>query len=402
MSGSKPGPFLGVVRGLWALALGLALSVSPAVADDSRNDSDTSKVEEQVDHLAIAARLIRDGHNDRAETVLRQVDLKQPGVALDRYYTLLGLAQLELKQHGPAASSLKQAIANGQTDPVVHSYLAQALFGLKRYDGVVFAFEKAGAAGRSAAGLFLMLARSHWELRHRAEAIATLQSGMAAFPDAMELDRARLTYLIELGLFQEVARVGSAYLSRPEATADDYAVVAEGLRRSKQLEQAKEVLEAARLRFPEHQRLTVLLAHTYLDSGNPLIAAMLFEDASRFDPKLALEAAELYLKAGRVQRSLSLNARVLDQKAKMKQRLSILLELERYEEIAAMDSRLSRLNLLSDQNIRYALAYAQFKTGQYDAAEAQIKQLTDSRLFEQALELRRAMQTCREAGWQCN
>ena len=389
------------VRRLLVLsALGAMFSVAPTWAGEASN-SEAAPVE-QVDHLAIAARLIRDGHHDRAETVLEQVDIEQPALALERYYTLLGLVKLELGRHEQAIMNLKKAIARGQTDPVVHSYMAQAFYGLERYDGVIYSLKHAGQAGRAAPGLFLMLARSHWELRHPAEAIVALQAGKEAFPDAVELDRAQLGYLIEMGLFQEVARLGSTYLSRAEASADDFAVVAEGLRRSKQLEQAKEVLESARLRFPDHHRLTVLLAHTYMDSGHPLVAAMLFEDAARFDPKLSLEAAELYLEAGRVERAVSLNARVGDQKAKIKQRMSILLKLERYEEIAAMQARLSRLGLLDDQSIRYALAYAHFKSGQFDAAETQLKHLTDPRLFEQALELRRAMHKCREAGWLCN
>lgn len=388
--------------GVLLLALiGIALQVEPTLADGKEGKGDAS-VKDEVDHLAIAARLIRDGHHDRAETVLRKVDPKKAGLDMAKYHTLLGLAQLELKQYGPAATSLKEAIDNGQSDPVVYSYLAQAHFGLERYDGVIFALDKAGEAGRKAPGLFMMRARSHWEIGQPKQAVDALVAGKAAFPDAVDLDRARLSFLIELGLFQEVASVGAAYLSRPDATADDYSVVAEGLRRSKQLGQAKELLEAARLRFPDNHRLTVLLAHTYLDSEQPLVAAMLFEDAARFDPALALEAAELYLKAGRVQRAMTLNARVGDQKAKIKQRLSILLELERYEEVAAMEARAGRLGLLSDQNIRYALAYSHFKTAQYDRAEAQLKYINDPKLFEQAMGLRRAMQNCREAGWRCN
>ncbi len=368
-------------------------------ADDAKGRE--RAVEEEIDHLAIAATLIRDGNHERAEGVLRQVSVEQPGLNLPRYYTLLGLAQLEQGHHVPASQSLRMAIAKGQTDPVVHSYLAQTLFALKRWDGVVDALRKAGEAGRRAPALFLMRARAHWELRERGLAVAVLSEGEAAFPGNPELERAKLTYLIELGLFQEVARLGTTYLRRSAATAEDCAVVAEGLRRSKQLDQATQMLEAARLRFPGETKLTVLLAHTYLDGGRPLAAAMLLEDASRTDSSLTLDAAELYQRAGRTHQALALNARVADQKAKIKQRLSILIEQERYEEVAAMESRLARLGLLADQNIRYALAYACFKTGQLDAAEAQLRHLTDAKLFQQALELRRAMQACREAGWEC-
>ncbi len=386
------------------MAAAVALAVSATRAGDDDQDADVAgeagEAAEEVDHLAIAARLIRDGHHARAETVLRQVDLKQPGLALDRHYTLLGLAQLQLGRHAEAVMSLKKAVKHGQTEPVVHSYMAQAFFGLERYHGVLFELAKAGDAGRSAPGLFSMRARSHWELGQRAPALAALEQGLAAFPDREQLERARLTYLIELGLFQEVSRVGATFLNREGATADDYAMVAEGLRRSKQLDQAKDVLEGARLRFPDRPRLTVLLAHTYRDSGNPLVAAMLFEDAVRFDRDHALAAAELYLKAGRVSRAISLNARVTDQRKKMKQRLKILLEIERFAEIAAMEAKLARIGLLSDEDIRYALAYAHFETGQFDEAEAHLKRLSDPKLFEKALHLRRAMQRCRDAEWQ--
>ncbi len=379
---------------------GVAWFVAPgaSMADDAKGRAPAA---EEIDHLAIAATLIRDGNHERAEGVLRQVSIGQPGLNLPRYYTLLGLAQLEQGHHVPASESLRTAIAKGQTDPVVYSYLAQSLYALKRWDGVVDALRKAGEAGRRAPALFLMRARAHWEMRERSRAVAVLSDGAAAFPGNAEIERAKLTYLIDLGLFQEVARLGTTYLGRPAATAEDCAVVAEGLRRSKQLEQATQVLEAARLRFPGETKLTVLLAHTYLDLGRPLAAAMLLEEASRKDSSLTLDAAELYQRAGRTHQALALNARVVDQKAKIKQRLSILIGQERYEEVASLEGRLSRLGLLADQNVRYALAYACFKTGQLDAAEAQLKHLTDAKLFQQALELRRAMQACRDAGWEC-
>ena len=63
--------------------------------------------------------------------------------------------------------------------------------------------------------------------------------------------------------------------------------------------------------------------------------------------------------------------------------------------------KLSRLGLLSDENIRYALAYAYYKTGRFERAEEQLKPIQDPQLFESALQLRKAMAACREAGWEC-
>jgi tetratricopeptide (TPR) repeat protein len=182
---------------------------------------------------------------------------------------------------------------------------------------------------------------------------------------------------------------------------DDFVTVAEGLRKSKQLGEARLVMERAHLRFPDSEIAAVQLANIYNDLGQPLSAAMLYERASQLTPKYGFEAAELYKNAGRTGRALALNARVLDAKKKLKQRLAILLEMERFEMVAGMEPSLSRAGLLKDESIRYALAYGYYKNGDFHSAEEHLKQLSDSALFEKANALRKAMATCREAGWTC-
>lgn len=381
-----------------AVVLAAGFGSGPAEAGEKKRP----KREEEVDHVSLAAKLIKDGLFDRAQMILDQADPEEPGLDLPRYHTLKGLVALEQKRFEAARQSLDAGIAAGQRQPAVFLYLAKANFGMKDFPKVLEALDEAGESGRELAGTYLMRAQSHWELGDPAKAITALEGGEGAFPDEPELTRLKLFYLIELGLFQEVVRVGETYLSRMAATAEDYAAVGEGLRRSKQLTKAQEVLESARIRFPQDERILVLLAHAYLDEDRPFIAAMLFEDASRLDPKYALEAAELYLRAERYERALTLNARVVDQAAKIKQRLSILLKLERHETVATMAPRLARLGLLDDENIRYALAYGFFKIGDFQQAEEHLRQLRDPRLFDSAMQLRRAMETCMQAGWACN
>jgi hypothetical protein len=66
-----------------------------------------------------------------------------------------------------------------------------------------------------------------------------------------------------------------------------------------------------------------------------------------------------------------------------------------------MERDLTRLGLLDDEDIRYALAYAYFKTGDFEATERQLQQLTRPDLFRKAAELRSAIQDCAEDTWQC-
>ena len=123
--------------------------------------------------------------------------------------------------------------------------------------------------------------------------------------------------------------------------------------------------------------------------------------AARTEPELLADAAELYRRAGWLIQALTLNGQVIDQPKKLKQRLAIFLELERFDQAAAMREDLLRVGLLADEDIRYALAYALFKTGRYDEAEAELQQLTRSDLFRRAIELRRAMEQCAENPWRC-
>ena len=96
-----------------------------------------------------------------------------------------------------------------------------------------------------------------------------------------------------------------------------------------------------------------------------------------------------------------LNGQISDQQVKFRQRLALLLELQRYEQAASMEQDLRRTGLIDDEDIRYALAYAVFKAGDFDQAEAHLQVLTRPDLFRKAAELRRAIQDCSEDQWKC-
>jgi thioredoxin-like negative regulator of GroEL len=109
----------------------------------------------------------------------------------------------------------------------------------------------------------------------------------------------------------------------------------------------------------------------------------------------------LYRRAGRPYRALMLNGQITDQQVKFRQRLALLLELQRFEQAAAMEGDLLRTGLMDEEDIRYALAYAIFKSGDFDKAESHLQTLTRPDLFRKAAELRRAIQDCSEDQWKC-
>ena len=144
-----------------------------------------------------------------------------------------------------------------------------------------------------------------------------------------------------------------------------------------------------------------VLSRVYLDQGNPLAAADVMRTTAIHDPELASDAAELYKRAGWLIQALSLNASVIDQAKKLKQRLAIFLEMSRFEQAAGMENDLARVGLLADEDIRYGLAYALFKSGDFEGAERHLQQLSRTDLFRRATELRRAMEECAESPWMC-
>jgi len=247
-----------------------------------------------------------------------------------------------------------------------------------------------------------MRAQASWKLGRKEAAIEALHRGAALFPKTSDFLRTEVFYLVDLKLFQRATEVGQRYLDRIDAGAEDYVAVAEALRQGGQAEQAGLMLEQAHLRYPEDTKVLLALAHTYIDRDRPLSAALVLEEASRLDTRFTGEAAELYRRAGRHARALSLNAGVHDQAAKFRQRLSILIDMEDFERVGSMAPTLDRLSLLDDDQVRYALAYALYKVGDFNGAEQHLKRLREVSLLESANQLRKAMAACRANGWQCS
>lgn len=356
---------------------------------------------EQVNYLDLAALMLRDGNLDRAVVALDQVPLEDEETDLKRYYTLRGMAHLRRNEPQLAATALEMAVAQGGAESVVYVYLAQVYFQLERYRDVLLTLDQAGPELARVPSVFHMRAQCHWLLDEPGYALATLDMASEVLPQETSFLRRKVFFLVELGLYREAAEQGRIYLRKSEGKLEDYVALGNAMRASGELDEAVLLLEQARLMYPGDVDVNKVLAHAYLDQGKINTAAELIYEASLVDPSLTGEASELYRRAGRPHRALMLNGQISDQQVKLRQRLALLLELQRYEQAAGMDDDLRRTGLLDDEDIRYALAYAVFKVGDFDAAETHLQKLTRPDLFRKAAELRRAIQDCSEETWQC-
>lgn len=373
------------------LCLSLAL---PALSQDESS--------EDVDYLALAALLIGDGNYDRAETVLASVDETADNTDLIRLYTLRGLVALNKQQLERAVADFDRAFEAGQSEPIVYLYKAQALFGLERWQETIEAFSQAGEQAANLPSVSLILAQCHWKLGEKGNAFNVLLDASARFPDrAGEFVRRAVFYYIEEGLYKAASDVGWEYLQTTDAGVQDFIAIGNALCEAKEHKRALGLLEYARLIEPQNVDVAKVLARCYLQQNEFLAAAEILNRASTFDPSLISETSELYRRAGRVILALTLNGQIADQEKKLKQRLAILIQLERFEQATSMEENLYRNGLLEDEDIRYALAYAYFKIGEYQDSERHLTQLTRSDLFRKAIELRRVIEECAEEVWKC-
>ena len=375
------------------LVLLVALALAPQAL--AANES------EDVDYLALASLMLRDGNTDRALAALDQVDQQAEDFDAVRFHTLRGMTYMRANQAEAARTEFQAAIESGQAETVVYVYLAQINYQLEDYRGTLAALQSAGSELDRLPSVFHMRAQSHWLLDEPVEALATLDLASELFPEDESFVRRKVFYLVDMGLFQQAVVLGRSYLESTAGKVEDYIALGNALRASGELQEAAALLENAQLRYPDSATVKKVLAHVYIDRGELNAAADVLYQAALIEPPLMTEAAELYRRAGQYHRALSLNSQLADQPEKLRQRLALYLQMESYEQAAAMETPLRRVGLLQEEDLRYAIAYAHFKSGDFTAAEAQLTELTRPDLFRKAAELRRSIQDCSQDRWKC-
>ena len=218
------------------LCLLLAAALPARAAEESADE---------VDFLALAALMLRDGNIDRAIVALDQVDPAAEGVDLVRYYTLRGMAHMRRNELEPARDALLQAVESGDAEAVVFVYLAQVNYQLQDYRATIDALDRAGAALERVPSAYHMKAQSYWLLEEPVMALAILDQGARVFPEDSNFIRRKVFYLVDLGLYKEAVVQGRQYLQQSAGTLEDYVALGNALRASGELDEAAAFLEEA-------------------------------------------------------------------------------------------------------------------------------------------------------------
>ena len=361
------------------------------------------KQTEEINFLDLATVLVRDANYQRASAVLAQVDQEAEEFDKGRFHLLRGIVRLNLSIYSQAAEDFEAAIAAGQQAPIVPVYLGQAYFYSNQFEKSLAAFGRSPEKAAEIQSTFAIRAEAAWKLERYDDAWRLLSEGQRRHPGYNELLRRKVFYAIEQRLYSVAATLGRSFLQQTQAGYKDYLAIGTALFRSGSPQEALRFLELARLRYPNEVPVSVELARVYKDEGQYRTAGALLEQAAlkTGEDALVVEAGELFRRANDPFRTLALNGRIADSEKRLRQRLSVLVEMRRYELVATMDRSLERVGLLKDESIRYALAYAHFKTKNFARAEKLLAGLRDPQIFRQATELRKAMVDCRGQQWRC-
>ena len=356
---------------------------------------------DEIDHVALATLLMKDGHYARAAETLNEADTKQEDFDFVQYYTIKGLIFTRQNLYKVANEQFHKAIERGQSEPTIYLYIAQNNFKLRDYQATIDALDKAGVVATQKPQLLALRAECHWKLGQHAEALESLALVTQQFPEYYALYKQRFNYFVELELYQSALEDANVYLTHAKPNVKTYLSFIGALRKSGATAKATTLAEKGNLQFLESAEMTVMLAHLYLDQEMIHTAANLFDEASIEDPKYTKEAAEMLRRARDFTLAIYKNTQLLNTKEKYKQRVAIYLEFGEYERVVSAHNAMERSGLLEDENIRYALAYSYYMTSNFEASEAQLKELTRPDLFEKATELRKNMEKCENNMWEC-
>lgn len=375
------------------LLLTIILSLTLTLLEAKKNDD--------IDNVALATLLLRDGHIQKADDALKNVDLEDKTLDLVRFYTLKALVALKQGLYKESNNFFLESIKAGQEDKAIFLYMAQNSFKLKAYNESLGYLNGAGELSYEKPSLFSLRAELHWLLKQKEKSFEVLEEGMLKFSNEYTLLKQRFFYYMSLKLYQGALNDARLYLAHAQVDEQSALVFVSAFKNAHQLDDAITLGEELLLKFNKSAKLTAMLAYLYIDKGMLQSAADLFDKASIRDEQFTKESAELYRRAKNFVLSLYKNSQLLDAKEKLKQRIAIYLEYEAYEKVVVSHNALKRSGLIEDENIRYALAYSYYMVGDFDACEKELRQLKQAELFKKATELRKNIQQCKTDGWEC-
>ena len=355
-------------------------------------------------HLSLAELLVQNQDFDKAKNTLAKVsveDEKDRSKMVRVIIYLRALIDLRFKKFDSAISAFEKSRELGEKRNILHFYLAQACYGAGQYKRAQRVLGKSQDSVKKMPGYWKLNTSILWKLGQKYQAWKILEVAIKKFPKVQELERQKLIYLMDLGLFQRAMKEIGRYRKIFSVTGEEYLFFTKNLLRFDQKRKATVLLEEAGLLFPGNELIQMARVRNYLRQEMPYAATRTIQKLALTHSSYAAEASELLRKEAFFVQSKAFNGRITQSDKKIKGRLTLMLELKNFELAVALEDRIERVGMDREEDVQYALAYAHFMLGNFDRVEKHLKKIRRDELYQKALALRKTMQECRTKGWIC-
>lgn len=360
----------------------------------------------KISYLEVARQALIDGRLPRAVRALKRarkcwrVHGKACGFIKEDYQALIGIVYLEHRYYGKAVNSFQAVVARQPGRAVIWLYLGQALFRLKRYGEAIVALEKGRAKGARFPVFHLLLARSRLKVGDRFGARQVLLKGLERFPRHRDLLMELTLLYSRSGLYGTAARLARRFLKATGGDPLAALIVSDALCRERHYRPAITLLEEVHLQKPGALKVLERLAYAHAQAGHTYASARLFERLTRVKASYAGAAAEQYRQAGRFTDALRMNRRIPLRRQRLRQRLSIFLEHGDHARALKLLKPLRAARALDDA-IRYRLAYAAIRIGDFKGGEVLLKRIASPAFTGRIAHLRTVAAQCAKRPWLC-
>ncbi len=360
-----------------------------------------SEVESEVDHVSLARILVKDGHYDRAERTLQKVTPEEENEAPAVLASLRGMLELHKKNYQKSLTFFDKSLQLGIESREIYLYRAEAFLQLKRLEEAASSIEKIDPEAKKKLPYFLIKAEIQWQRGAKTQAWKILNGARQNKLSQTVINKKKFAYLMEEGLFQTAKDLAFEVLQDDNAFQDVVALASQ-FRLAKQHGTALEILQALQVLRPEKEMVALEMAQNYLSLGESFSAALILEQAAKHNISLSFEASEMLRQVGKSYRARFLNMTTMDPAKRLKQQLALYLEDDDYLSLKFMIPQLQKNSLLEDQEIRYAVAYSLFRTGDFEKSESFLNSIDKDGLFEKSIELKREITNCKAEKWACS
>ena len=357
-----------------------------------------SQEESDVDQIALASILVKDGNYSRAERVLKKISSEDSRKALKE--SLWGMVELHKKNYKDSILRFNKSIELGIKSKEVYIYLSEAYLQIKDINKASASLEKVDKGSKEKLPYHLLKSEIYWQKNEKVLAWKILNQALKKKLSKNVIYKKKFKYFMKEKLYFSAYELAFEFFKNKGLWSDVLAMASQ-LRVNKQYEQSLKILQALSFVEPRNENIALEMTQNYLALGDNFSGALILEEAARVNNDLAFEASELLRQEGKSYRSKYLNFQTLDPKKRLKQKLSLYIEDDDYHSLKLMIPELKEHHLLEDEELRYAVAYSLFRTGDFKKSEEYLKLIARDDLFEKSLKLRDEISKCKIEKWAC-